>query len=241
MSSGISAISFIFLFILSFSRPVSGMLPALMEPASRYSICRYCLCDEHSFSVICTGAHMLLKTVNLPRWAETFYAHNLTMPQFPHFAYHPGLKILRINHCGLSEIHPLALIPLPNLETIHFENNLLSAIPETLFQRLTRLRILNLAGNQLEMLDRLEWALPTGLVLDQLVMDGNPISMGLSEQADAPWPLAKQLHLARANVEMINSTHLIFKVSLARCNFFSKSFFKPTYLDFGPMPTRSQY
>ena len=39
-------------------------------------------------------------------------------------------------------------MPLPNLETLSLADNALTRLPDGLLRRLTRLRILNLAGNQ---------------------------------------------------------------------------------------------
>ncbi|KAI1716317.1 leucine rich repeat domain-containing protein [Ditylenchus destructor] len=175
------------------------------------SICRYCLCDRHTATVSCNGGHLHIRVVSLPSWAETFQAHNITLTDLPHFTYHSTLRVLRINFCQLRYVHPLALVPLPNLETVHLANNLLETIPEAFLQRATRLKILNLARNQIGDLRELEWSLPEGLILEQLVLDGNPILFGTTSNHPYPWPLAKQLHMADTGVKSLSSTGMVFE------------------------------
>ncbi|CAD5234099.1 unnamed protein product [Bursaphelenchus xylophilus] len=177
------------------------------------TVCRYCLCDRHTLTVTCASAKLRLKTLILPQWAEIFHAYNVSVPEFPHFTYHPGLKVLRINNCHLKHLHPLSFIPLPNLETVHLTDNEISSLPETLFRRLVHLRIINLARNKINNLDDLEWSLPEGLILEQLHLDGNPIKLGKSESSIHSWPRTRQLNLANANVMHVNSTHVIFQDS----------------------------
>lgn len=70
----------------------------LLQPKA--TVCRYCLCDYHTKTVTCASASLRLKTVVLPPWAETFHAHNVSVPEFPHFTYQPALKVT------LYTIHP---------------------------------------------------------------------------------------------------------------------------------------
>jgi hypothetical protein len=182
----------------------------LLQPKS--TVCRYCLCDFHTKTVTCASASLRLKTVALPEWTETFHAHNVSVPEFPHFTYQPALKVIRINFCSMQTLHPLSFIPLPNLETIHLSDNLIEALPESLFLRLNHLRVLNLARNRIRNLDLLKWSLPAGLILEQLHLETNPISLGLSADSDIKWPLAHQLFVSNVNIESINSTHVLFKV-----------------------------
>ncbi|KAI6217474.1 LRRCT domain-containing protein [Aphelenchoides fujianensis] len=164
-------------------------------------------------TVTCASANLRLKTVVLPPWAETFHAHNVSVPEFPHFAYHPGLKILRINACDLQHLHPLSFIPLPNLETIQLADNAIEALTDGLFRRLTHLRVLSLSNNRIRNLDALKWSLPAGHVLEQLHLDKNPIALGVSADSTVEWPAAQQLFLEHTNIQLLNSTHLVFKDS----------------------------
>lgn len=113
----------------------------------------------------------------------------------------------------MQTLHPLSFIPLPNLETIHLSDNLIEALPENLFLRLTQLRVLNLARNKIRNLDALKWSLPGGLVLEQLHLESNPIKLGLAADSTIKWPLTKQFFISNMNVQLLNSTHMIFKVS----------------------------
>lgn len=183
----------------------------LLQPKA--TICRYCLCDFHTKTVTCASASLRLKTVVLPPWAETFHAHNVSVPEFPHFTYQPALKVVRINHCNMRTLHPLSFIPLPNLETIHLSDNLVESVPENLFLRLTQLRILNLARNKIHNLDALKFSMPGGLVLEQLHLESNPIRLGLAADSSVNWPLSRQLLISNTNVKLLNSTHMVFKVS----------------------------
>lgn len=180
------------------------------------AICRYCICERHSKTVICNSAkHIYLKIISLPEWAETFYAHNLTtMLELPHFTYHVKLRVLRINFCQLRYVHPLSLISLPQLETIHLANNRLETIPENFLRRSTKLRILNLSGNLIRDLDEIEWSLPNGLILEELNLNDNPIELSSSAQnKEFPWPFAKQLYMENCQLESVSSNNLIFKVA----------------------------
>uniref|UniRef100_A0AC34PZV5 Uncharacterized protein n=1 Tax=Panagrolaimus sp. JU765 TaxID=591449 RepID=A0AC34PZV5_9BILA len=177
-----------------------------------HAICKYCICDQHQKSVICAGSHILINTVHLPPWTSMFHVHNVTLPQMPHFGYSPNLKVLRINFCGLSQIHPLSFVPLPNLETIHLADNDLTEFPETLMSKMDKLRILNLARNKITNLSNIEFAIPDGLVLEQLVLDGNPIRFGFKE-GTYKWPMTRQVHMANTRMVKLNGTFAVFEAS----------------------------
>jgi Leucine-rich repeat (LRR) protein len=112
----------------------------------------------------------------------------------------------------MQTLHPLSFIPLPNLETIHLADNLVEAIPENLFLRLTQLRILNLARNRIRNLDALKWSMPGGLVLEQFHLESNPIRLGLASDSSVNWPLSRQLFVSNTNIQLLNSTHMVFQV-----------------------------
>lgn len=67
------------------------------------------------------------------------------------------------------------------------------------------------ARNQIGDLRELEWSLPEGLILEQLVLDGNPILFGTTSNHPYPWPLAKQLHMADTGVKSLSSTGMVFE------------------------------
>ncbi|KAE9551321.1 hypothetical protein FO519_005472 [Halicephalobus sp. NKZ332] len=198
--------------ITSFPPAISFSPYKFSLPQEHHSICKYCLCDQHQKSVICAGAHILINTVHLPPWAASFHVHNITLPRMPHFGYSPSLKVLRINYCGLSEIHPLSFVPLPNLETIHLADNELNELSESLLSRMEKLRILNLARNRILNLSNVEFALPDGLILEQLVLDGNPIRFGFKEGV-YKWPVTRQVHMADTRMEKLNGSHIVFESS----------------------------
>lgn len=179
------------------------------------SICRYCLCDLPSASVVCNSKRkMRLKVINLPYWAEIFHAQNLTLTSLPHFLYHPKLRILRINYCEVSKLDPLALLPLPALEIIDFRNNKISSLPENFFERLKRVRVINLAQNQIQDLSLMEWRLPTNHIIDELHLSGNTLCQGSSNNYKFALPKTRRLYLKNANIKSINSTHITFNVKI---------------------------
>uniref|UniRef100_A0A915CQ09 Toll-like receptor 3 n=1 Tax=Ditylenchus dipsaci TaxID=166011 RepID=A0A915CQ09_9BILA len=132
------------------------------------------------------------------------------MQDLPHFTYHPKLRVLRLNGCQLRFLHPLALVGLPALETIHLADNLLESLPELFLQRSTELRVLNLARNRIADVNDLEWSLPMGLVLEQLVLDSNPIERSMEGESKFAWPLTRQLHLAGTGLEIIRAEEFTF-------------------------------
>ncbi|KAI6173680.1 hypothetical protein M3Y98_01107700 [Aphelenchoides besseyi] len=199
---------------LSNDFPISSHdLRVVNTQQSTATICRYCLCDQPTRTVTCASANLRLKTVVLPSWAETFHAHNVSVPEFPHFAYHSGLKVVRINFCALRHLHPLSFVPLPNLETIHLNDNVIEALAEGLFRRLTHLQVLSLSRNRIRNLEALEWTLPHALILERLHLDSNPIQLGVSVGSTVEWPATRQLFLSNTNIQLLNSTHMVFKAS----------------------------
>ncbi|KAK0421012.1 hypothetical protein QR680_015022 [Steinernema hermaphroditum] len=180
---------------------------SFMDPTA-HTICDYCLCDKSSAAVTCSGSnHIILRTVVLPSWAESLYVHNITMRHLPRFTFHSGLRVLRINFCQLNHLHPYSLAALPNLETLHLADNLIEEIPDELLLRMAQLRILNLARNRIVDLSNLDLKLPDGLRLEQLNLNGNPISL---VSKSVSWPLVEQLHMADTNLHFMNSTHFVF-------------------------------
>lgn len=191
--------------VLSFCR-----LVAVTEASD---ICDYCRCERHSLTVTCTGYSILIRSVALPLWADTLYLHHMSLRHLPHFAYNQNLKVLRINHCGLTHIHQLSLSSLPNLETMHLADNLLADLPAECFFELPKLRILNLARNLIRDLHLITNILPPKHILEQLILDGNPIELSSKE---VRLPVARQLHLSDSNMQLITDTEIVFLKS-ARC------------------------
>lgn len=192
---------------------------ALTTNSADNTICRYCICERATQTVICnSGKHLYLRIIKLPGWAETFYAHNLTtMLEMPHFVYHSGLRILRINACGMRYVHPLSLASLPNLETIHLANNYLETIPENFLKRASKLRVLNLASNRFKDLNEIEWSLASSdIILDELILNDNPIELSrqrrLNDDERNQWPLTKQLFMRNTQIKSITADEIIFKV-----------------------------
>lgn len=173
-------------------------------------ICGHCHCDQHSSTVICSGQHILLRSVTLPTWADSLHLQHLSLRHLPHFTFNDNVKVLRINNCGLTHIHPLSLSALPNLETLHLAGNLLTELPNECFFTLSRLRILNLAYNRITNLNQIKQLLPADHVLEQLSLEGNQIEVST---ADSHLPLARQLHLANTNMATINGTAITFATS----------------------------
>lgn len=102
---------------------------------------------------------------------------HLRMPQPPHFLFNTHLRVLRINHCGLSELSAHSLLPLPNLEVLNLANNNLVTLPTTVLRSLKRLRIVNLSNNKITDLSKLSWVLAEGMTLEQLDLSGNPLAL----------------------------------------------------------------
>uniref|UniRef100_A0A8R1XVR3 LRRCT domain-containing protein n=1 Tax=Onchocerca volvulus TaxID=6282 RepID=A0A8R1XVR3_ONCVO len=177
-------------------------------------ICQYCRCDQHSYTVTCTGHNILLRSVIAPHWAKTLYFHHMSMRHLPHFVHAENIKILRINFCGLTHIHSLSLISLPNLETLHLADNLLADLPSECFFELTKLRIVNLARNLIYDLNLISEVLPRSHILEQFSIDGNPIQIS---PVHTQLPLARQLHFSDINMEKINDSTITFLPSI-RCN-----------------------
>ncbi|VBB32771.1 unnamed protein product, partial [Acanthocheilonema viteae] len=170
-------------------------------------ICQYCRCDRHSYTVSCTGYNILLRSVIAPHWANTLYFHHMSMRHLPHFAQNKNIKILRINFCNLAHIHSLSLTSLPNLETLHLADNLLTDLPSECFFELTKLRIVNLARNLIRDLNSINEMLPRSHILEQFSIDGNPVQIS---SVITQLPLSRQLHLADINMEMINDSTILF-------------------------------
>uniref|UniRef100_A0A7E4VQC2 LRRCT domain-containing protein n=1 Tax=Panagrellus redivivus TaxID=6233 RepID=A0A7E4VQC2_PANRE len=215
LGSPLALLGFIFITLIT---PIHTFPPAIsfspykfQSTLEHFPICRYCLCDHHQAAVTCTGAHILINTLHLPPWTSTFHLHNVSVPRMPHFGYSPALKVLRINNCGLAEIHPLSFVPLPNLETVHLADNLLESVEDTLFSRLEKLRVLNLARNKIKDLRKVEFAISESVVLEQLNLDGNPIQIGPGPKN--AWPMSRQVHLANTGLAKVNGTHFVFKPS----------------------------
>ncbi|VDM28099.1 unnamed protein product [Toxocara canis] len=173
-------------------------------------ICAHCHCDRHTLGVTCTGQNLLLRSVTLPTWADSLHIHHLSLRHLPHFTYNDNIKVLRINHCGLTHIHPLSLSSLPSLETLHLADNLLTELPKECFFQLPRLRILNLSRNRITNLSQLKHLLPADHILDQLSLDGNQIELST---VDDRLPLTRQLYFANTNMQRMNGTSITFTAS----------------------------
>ncbi|EJD75652.1 hypothetical protein LOAG_17251 [Loa loa] len=152
-------------------------------------ICQHCRCDRHSYTISCTGYNILLRSVIAPHWAKTL--HHMFMRHLPHFVHNENIKILRINFCDLTHIHPLSLTSLPNLETLHLADNMLTDLPSECFFELTKLRIVNLARNLFRDLNLISETLPRSHILEQFSIGGNPVEMS---SVGIQLPLARQLH-----------------------------------------------
>lgn len=177
-------------------------------------ICQYCRCDRHSSTVACTGHSILLRSVTAPLWAQTLYFHHMSLRHLPHFTYNENIRVLRINFCGLTHLHPLSLSSLPNLESLHLADNLLVDLPSECFFELKKLRVINLARNLIRNLNLISEMLPKNHILEQLNIEGNPLQ---TSSAGTQLPLARQLHLSDLNMEAINDTMVTFLPS-ATCS-----------------------
>lgn len=207
-------------------------------------MCTHCTCDLNSHSVTCNSPFLLVRTVSLLPYVEELnlqvgglhpfgmishinaktsnvdLLQSLRMPQLPHFLFNTHLRVLRINHCGLSELSAHSLLPLPNLEVLNLANNALVTLPTTALRSLKRLRIVNLSNNKITDLSKLSWVLAEGVVLEQLDLSGNPLALsnrwidfktiGTNRAIEifrfALLPPVHQLLMASANLQKINST-----------------------------------
>uniref|UniRef100_A0A0N4ZKL9 LRRCT domain-containing protein n=1 Tax=Parastrongyloides trichosuri TaxID=131310 RepID=A0A0N4ZKL9_PARTI len=181
-----------------------------------HSICKHCMCDEQLATVTCAGNNLYIQTINLPKWTETLHIYNVNMKHLPHFTYNTNLRVLRINNAKMENLHPLSLISIPNLETVHFADNLLTGLPENFLQPLHNLRILNLARNKISDLGMIENILPPGLILDQFVLDGNVLlKTSLTDDGNgyASFPLTKQLHLSNTGIYGVETDKFVLNIN----------------------------
>ncbi|KAK6042961.1 leucine Rich repeat-containing domain protein [Cooperia oncophora] len=185
------------------------LIPLLFY-TSRADICAYCACDRHTKSVTCNSPTLLIRTVSLLPWIEQVHLIDLNLPHPPHFLFHPPLRVLRINRCGLQSISAHSLLPLPNLEVLDLADNHLDTIPTTILRSLKHLRVVNLARNRLANLSQFSPVLAENVVLEQLDLSGNPLALSTSS---ATLPPSEQLLLSAANLAFINSSAIIFQPS----------------------------
>ncbi|VDM95365.1 unnamed protein product [Thelazia callipaeda] len=176
-------------------------------------MCQYCRCDRHLLTVTCTGHNIILRTINAPHWVQTLYFHHMSLRHLPHFAFNDNIRILRINFCGLTHIHPLSLTSLPNLQSLHLADNLIVDLPSECFFELTKLRIVNLARNLIHNINFIGEIFPKNHILEQFSLDGNPIE---SCSVGIQLPLVRQLYLSSTNMQSINDSAIIFLPS-SRC------------------------
>ncbi|CEF63777.1 Cysteine-rich flanking region, C-terminal domain and Leucine-rich repeat and Leucine-rich repeat, typical subtype-containing protein [Strongyloides ratti] len=177
-----------------------------------HSICKHCMCDQQLATITCTGQNLYIQTIKLPNWAEVLHIHNVNMKHLPHFTYNTNLRVLRINNAKMENLHPLSFISIPNLETIHFADNMISELPDNLFQPLHKLRILNLARNKINNVGIFENIIPNNIILDQFVLDGNILErtfMLNDNSGYGTFPLAKQLHLSNTGIIGITKDYFI--------------------------------
>uniref|UniRef100_A0A0K0FLF8 LRRCT domain-containing protein n=1 Tax=Strongyloides venezuelensis TaxID=75913 RepID=A0A0K0FLF8_STRVS len=181
-----------------------------------HSICKHCLCDQQLATITCTGQNLYIQTIKLPKWAEVLHIYNVNMKHLPHFTYNTNLRVLRINNAKMEVLHPLSFISIPNLETVHFADNMISDLPENVFQPLHKLRILNLARNKINDIGIFENILPSDVILEQFVLDGNKLertSMVEDNHDYGTFPLTKQLHLSNTGILGITKDHFILSQS----------------------------
>ncbi|CAJ0598235.1 unnamed protein product [Cylicocyclus nassatus] len=179
----------------------------LLPSRAAADICSYCACDEDAKSVTCSSPTLLIRTVSLLPWIEQVHLVGLNLPQPPHFLFHPALRVLRINRCGLQGLSAHTLLPLPNLEVLNLADNHLDTLPTTVLRSLKHLRVVNLARNRITDLSQFSPILAEGLVLEQLDLSGNPLALSTAEAALPP---TAQLFLSDANLALINSTAIVF-------------------------------
>ncbi|CAI2347575.1 unnamed protein product [Caenorhabditis sp. 36 PRJEB53466] len=183
-------------------------------PNSSADLCSHCDCDFLSHSVVCNRPSLLVRTVSMLANIRQLHLSGLSLPQPPHFLFHPNLRILRMSKCGMLEIPGSTLLPLPGLEVIDLSNNHLETLPPTLFRSLKLLRVLILANNKISNLDQLAWILAPGIVLEQLDLSGNPIAIATSMTT---MPAVRQLFLADTRMESVNETAIMFKALPGKC------------------------
>ncbi|XGW13532.1 hypothetical protein V3C99_000112 [Haemonchus contortus] len=186
-----------------------ALIPLLFH-TSQADICAYCSCDRHAKSVTCNSPTLLIRTVSLLPWIEQVHLIDLNLPYPPHFLFHPALRVLRINRCGLQSLSAHSLLPLPNLEVLNLADNHLDALPTTALRSLKHLRVVNLARNRLANLSLFSPVLAENVVLEQLDLSGNPIALST---AAASLPPSEQLLLSSANLAFINASAIVFQPS----------------------------
>ncbi|MFH4977432.1 hypothetical protein AB6A40_004141 [Gnathostoma spinigerum] len=186
-------------------QPVQLLCTIVLLSYVRSDICEHCECDLHSSTVTCAGRHIVLRSVVLPSWAEALHIRDILLRHLPHFTYSDNLRVLRINHCGLTHLHPLSLLSLPNLETIHLSDNLLTQLPFECFYQLRKLRILNLARNRIRDLQLIAQLVPPTHHLEHFNLDENPLETSVIH---VYLPLARQLHMSNCNIQQLNGSHI---------------------------------
>ncbi|KAK6022481.1 leucine Rich repeat-containing domain protein [Ostertagia ostertagi] len=186
-----------------------ALIPLLFY-TSRADICSYCSCDRHTKSVTCNSPTLLIRTVSLLPWIEQVHLIGLNLPHPPHFLFHPALRVLRINRCGLQSLSAHSLLPLPNLEVLDLAENHLDTLPATILRSLKRLRVVNLSRNRLSNLSQFSPVLAENVVLEQLDLSGNPLALSTSTVSLPP---SEQLLLSAANLAFINSSAIVFHPS----------------------------
>ncbi|KAL6726483.1 hypothetical protein Aduo_008450 [Ancylostoma duodenale] len=190
---------------------VALILPLLLAvPHTSADICSHCTCDEDAKSVTCSSPTLLIRTVSLLPWIEQVHLVGLNLPHPPHFLFHPALRVLRINRCGLQALSAHSLLPLPNLEVLNLADNHLDSLPATVLRSLKHLRVVNLARNRIADLSQFAPVLAEGLTLEQLDLSGNPLA--LSKKA-LSLPPSAQLFLSDANLALLNSSAVVFQPS----------------------------
>uniref|UniRef100_A0A1I7XAQ0 AIRS_C domain-containing protein n=1 Tax=Heterorhabditis bacteriophora TaxID=37862 RepID=A0A1I7XAQ0_HETBA len=189
---------------------ISFIVVLYLFPPCLSDICFHCSCDESSRSVLCTSPSLLIRTVSLLPWVEQIHLVGLNLPHPPHFLFHTGVRVLRINRCGLQELSAHSLLSLPNLEVLNLADNHLETLPTTLFRSLKHLRVVNVAGNRIFNLTPMPWILAENVILEELDLSDNPLSLSTKNTS---LPSARQLYLSNSNLEMINSSAVLFQPS----------------------------
>ncbi|CAD6185897.1 unnamed protein product [Caenorhabditis auriculariae] len=173
-------------------------------------ICTHCQCDFSSQVVTCIKPSLLVRTVSLFPSIRQLHLTGLKLPQPPHFLFHSGLSVLRMNRCGVQELSAHTLLPLPGLEVVDLSANQLETLPPTLLRGLKKLRVLILANNRISNLADIAWILAEGVVLEQLDLSGNRIH---SSNALTILPPTRQLLMSDVGMSNIDENAMIFAES----------------------------